>query len=225
MRHYPRNAKIGLTVICIIAVTAMVGSFLLFTTSYILAGACFGLSLILFYVLITEIHYRKGNDEILKENTTPRETIVSLSRSWIIFKVAGYSVFMGFGGYLIYLTRDSSGKINMQEDYLLLGLGSFFIIGFAIKLIRTLTSKRKIIINSQGITYDSKNLIPWSTITNEGIIVKQKSADSEYNSYYDSYYLSFNNKSELIELCLEDYDITDNQVAQLLKIYRNRYSS
>lgn len=223
--HYPRNTKIGLSIICIVAVAAMIGAFLLFTESYIIAGGCFALSLVLFYVLFAEIQYRKGNDEVLKENTTPRETIIILSKSWMIFKAGGYVFFMAFGGYLIYLSRDSSGKIDLKEDYVLLGVGTFFIIGFAIKLIRTLTSKRKIIINNQGINYDSKNLIPWSNITKEEVIVKSKTTRGEYNIQYETYYLSFINKKELIELCLEDYDLTDNQVAQLLKIYRSRHSS
>ncbi len=223
---YPRDTKIGLTVICIIAIAAIVGTFLSFTTSYLIAGACFALSSVLFYVLVSEIQYRKGNDEILKENTTPRETIITLSRSWIIFKAVAYGIFIAFGGHLIYLTRDSSGKIDIKEDYLTLGLGSFFIIGFAIKLIKTLTYKRKIIINGQGINYDSKHLIPWNNIKKERIIVKKKYTYSKYGKgEYDAYYLSFKNKNEIIELCLEDYDITDNQVAQLLKIYRNRHSS
>ena len=106
--------------------------FLSFTKSYIISGGCFALSLILFYVLFAEILYRKGNDEVLKENTTPRETIITLSKSWMIFKAVGYGFFMVFGGYLIYLTRDHSGEINFQEDYLLVGIGSFFIIGFSL---------------------------------------------------------------------------------------------
>lgn len=42
---------------------------------------------------------------------------------------------------------------------------------------------------------------------------------------HDAYYLSFKNKKQLVEVCIDDYDITNNQLAQLLKIYRSRYSS
>lgn len=222
---YPLNVKIGLTVIFSFAITAIISAFLTFTMSYIISGGCLIFSLVLFYVLITEINYRKGNEELIEENATPRETSITLSKSLLVFKCLFYGFYIVFGGYLSYLSRIDSSKLNQRRSYFLLAVGMMLSIGYVIKLIRTVLSKRKIIINGQGINYNSTHLIPWSDIKNERIITKKKSTNSKHITYYDAYYLSFKNKKQLVEVCIEDYDITNNQLAQLLKIYRSRYSS
>ena len=221
----PLNAKIDLAIIFSIAITAMVGTFVTFRMSYIISGGCFLLSVVSFYVLINEINYRKGNDELLEEKTTPRETSITLSKSVLVFKCVFYSFYIFFGAYISYLSRIDSSNLNQRSNYFLLAVGIVLSIGYAIKLIRTMLSKRKIIINSQGINYNSKHLIFWSDIKNECVVKKQKSTNSKHIRYYDAYYLSFKNKKQLVELCIEDYDITNNQLTQLLKIYRSRHSS
>lgn len=172
-----------------------------------------------FYVLISEINYRKKSKIIINENDVRDKTIIKLSTETFLLNFLGNLILTIFGGYLIYLSEFSFQKLNFSFIFL---LGIIFITFYGKKSIEKIYhhfyEQKNLILSNTGI-YIKDKFFPWSEIKNERIIEK-KEYSSKYN--YMIKYFSFRTKGNLHEFRLEDYNIMDTKLEQLLKVYKNR---
>ncbi|MCS3869144.1 hypothetical protein J3D55_002060 [Chryseobacterium ginsenosidimutans] len=87
-------------------------------------------------------------------------------------------------------------------------------------------SKIIISINEKGIKIKSNPRYLWSEIQLEKITVKHtNNPDSRQQPVIESNYLYFFHNDEKTEIQIDDFDITDYQLAQVLKIFRTRYNN
>lgn len=178
-----------------------------------------GLSFI--YVLISEIIYRKKSKIIINEKIVSEKTIIKQSLETFLLNFLGNLAITIFGVYLIYISEFSFLLLNFNFSFL---IGLLFVAYYGFLCLKNVYyffyKKKHLILSNRGIEFNQK-LYSWSEIKNERIIEKE-----EYSNKYTymMQYFSFRTKGNLHEFKLEDYHITDTELVQLLKIYRNRTS-
>ncbi|KAA0130625.1 hypothetical protein FY557_00010 [Chryseobacterium sp. SN22] len=104
---------------------------------------------------------------------------------------------------------------------LILVLLTAFIVYFIIKII----SATIISIDGKGIQVRECIRYLWNDIQLEKITVKHLvSWESKHDYRPEMNYLYFFHKGEKIEINIDDFDMTDYQLSQVLKIFRSRYN-
>lgn len=171
-----------------------------------------------------EYNIHKNNKTIYDENTLPQEIIIKYSTSSKIIAISTYSIFIIVG--FLFLSSIII-KFNFAS-ILILTIISGFTIFFIIKVILAIKIIPKVMIsiNDKGIQLKDQPRFLWSEIQLEKIISKHlKNPDSKHDYKAEINYLYFFHNNEKIEIKIDDFDITDYQLAQALKIYRLRYNS
>ncbi|KIC64106.1 hypothetical protein [Chryseobacterium taiwanense] len=158
------------------------------------------------------------------ENTLPEEVIIKYSRSGRIIAIATYSIFMILGSFfLLYLKF----KLNGTAIFILIILSAFtgyFIFKIIIEIKKI--SQIIISINEKGIQIKNNPTYLWNHIQLEKIIVKRVvTRESKHDYQPEINYLYFFHNNEKIEINIDDFDITDYQLSQVLKIFRTRYNN
>ncbi|PTT69350.1 hypothetical protein, partial [Chryseobacterium sp. HMWF001] len=78
----------------------------------------------------------------------------------------------------------------------------------------------------KGIQIENNPTCLWNEIQLEKIIVKRLvSRESKHDYKPEINYLYFFHGDEKIEINIDDFDITDYQLSQVLKIFRSRYNN
>ncbi|HCA06360.1 MULTISPECIES: hypothetical protein [unclassified Chryseobacterium] len=165
------------------------------------------------------------NDKIeYDENTLLDQVIIKYSRSGRIIAISMYSIFVILGIFFLSCIIIKFNFITM----FIMALSVAFTIYFLVKVIVEIKkiSKVMISINGKGIQLKDNPRYLWNEIQLEKIIVKRiVSRESKHDYQPEVNYLYFFHNSEKIEVNIDDFDITDYQLAQILKIFRNRYNN
>lgn len=171
-----------------------------------------------------EYSFHKSNKIEYDENSVPDEIIVKYSHSGRIIAIATYSIFVILGLFFLFGFKF---KFNVAAIFMLgilLGFTGYFIF----KIISEVKKISQIIIsiNKKGIQVKNNTRYLWSEIQLEKIIVKRLvSRESKHDYKPEINYLYFFHNNEKIEINIDDFDITDDQLAQVLKIFRARFNN
>lgn len=135
-----------------------------------------------------------------------------------------YSIFMILGLFFLYSIIVKSDSQNIIILALVIAFTAYFIV----KIFNEIKKISKVIIaiSGKGIQIKDNPTYLWKDIQLEKIIVKRLvSRESKHDYKPEINYLYFFHNDEKIEINIEDFDITDHQLAQALKIFRARYHS
>lgn len=165
------------------------------------------------------------NDKIeYDENTLLDQVTIKYSRSGRIIAISMYSIFVILGIFFLSCIIIKFNFITM----FIMALSVAFTIYFLVKVIVEIKKMSKVMIsiNGKGIQLKDNPRYLWNEIQLEKIIVKRLvSRESKHDYQPEVNYLYFFHNSEKIEVNIDDFDITDYQLAQILKIFRNRYNN
>lgn len=171
-----------------------------------------------------EYNIHKSDKVEYNEKTLPDEVIVKYSLSGRIIAISTYSIFVILG---IFFLSCIIMKFNFITMFIV-ALLTAFTIYFIVKIILEIKKISKVIIsiNEKGIQIKDHSRYLWNDIQLEKIIVKRLvSRESKHDYRPEVNYLYFFHNNEKIEINIEDFDITDYQLAQVLKIFRARYNN
>ncbi|WP_079241184.1 hypothetical protein [Chryseobacterium indologenes] len=209
---------------------AILGSLTLFIGIYLLQYFI-PLSIIFFIasfingVFIHKEYSLHKSDKIeYDENSIPDEIIVKYSRSGRIIAIATYSMFMILGLFFLLGFKFKFNGTAIFVLFVLLGFTGYFIF----KIISEVKKISQILIsiNGKGIQINDNTRYLWHEIQLEKIIVKRLvSRESKHDYKPEVNYLYFFHHNEKIEINIDDFDITDYQLAQVLKIFRARFNN
>ena len=168
-----------------------------------------------------EYNIHKNNIVEYDENTLPDEVTIKYSLSGRIIAIATYSIFVILG---IFFLSCIIMKFNFITIFIVALLAAFTIY-FIVKIILEIKKTSKIIISidRKGIQIKNNPMYFWNEIQLEKIIVKRLvSRESKHDYKPEVNYLYFFHRDEKVEVNIDDFDITDYQLAQVLKIFRKR---
>lgn len=171
-----------------------------------------------------EYSIHKSDKIVYDENTLPDEVVVKYSRSGRIVAISIFSIFMILGIFFLYSIIVKSGS----QSIIILALVIAFITYFIVKIFNEIKKISKVIIaiNGKGIKIKDNPTYLWKDIQLEKIIVKRLvSRESKHDYKPEINYLYFFHNNEKIEIDIDDFDITDYQLSQVLKIFRARYNA
>ncbi|UTX48735.1 hypothetical protein [Chryseobacterium sp. MA9] len=176
-------------------------------------------------VFIYKEYSLQKNDKIqYDENSIPDEIIVKYSRSGRIIAIATYSMFIILGLFFLLSLKFKFNGTAIFVLFILLGFTGYFVF----KIVSEIKKISQIIIsiNGKGIQVKNNSRYLWSEIQLEKIIVKRLvSRESKHDYKPEVNYLYFFHHNEKIEINIDDFDITDDQLAQVLKIFRARFNN
>lgn len=142
-----------------------------------------------------------------------------------IIKILGNLAIVILAFYLISLLEIKKFQLFELEDYFIIMISIIFIVYYGKKGFVNLSRiGTKIIFSEDGIKYKNK-LFDWKKIEGEKVISK-KGYTPKYRFEYTEYFLVFKYKNEKININIEDYLTSPNEIEKLLKEYRgnNNYS-
>lgn len=171
-----------------------------------------------------EYNIHKSDKIEYDETTLLDEIIVKYSRSGRIIAISIYSIFAFLG--IFFLSRIIM-KLNFITVFIV-ALLAVFTIYFIVKGILEIKkiSKVMISINGKGIQVKDNPRYLWNEIQLEKIIVKRLvSRESKHDYKPEINYLYFFHNNEKIEINIDDFDLTDYQLSQVLKIFRARHNN
>lgn len=158
------------------------------------------------------------------ENSIPDEIIIKYSRSGRIIAIATYSMFMILGLFFLLGLKFKFNGTAILVLLILLGFTGYFVFKIISEVKKI--SQIMISINGKGIQIKNNPRYLWSEIQLEKIIVKRLVSREPKNDYKPEVnYLYFFHHNEKIEINIDDFDITDYQLAQVLKIFRARFNN
>ena len=171
-----------------------------------------------------EYNIHKSDKTVYDENTLPDEVIVKYSRSGRIIAISIYSIFVILGIFFLSCIIIKFNFISMFVVALLSAFTIYFIVKIVLEIKKI--SKTIISINGKGIQIKDNPRYVWNEIQLEKIIVKRLvSRESKHDYRPEVNYLYFFHNDEKTEVQIDDFDITDYQLAQVLKIFRARYNN
>ncbi|WP_210148945.1 hypothetical protein [Chryseobacterium scophthalmum] len=107
---------------------------------------------------------------------------------------------------------------------LLIGFTGYFIVKIVLEIKKI--SKVMISINRKGIQIKDQPIYVWDEIQLEKITSKHLvSRESKRDYKPEINYLYFFHNNEKIEIKIDDFDISNYQFAQVLKIFRSRHNN
>ena len=176
------------------------------------------------FSFIKNILFKKNDKIQYDENSIPDEIIVKYSRSGRIIAIATYSMFIILGLFFLLSLKFKFNGTAIFVLFILLGFTGYFVF----KIVSEIKKISQIIIsiNGKGIQVKNNSRYLWSEIQLEKIIVKRLvSRESKHDYKPEVNYLYFFHHNEKIEINIDDFDITDDQLAQVLKIFRARFNN
>lgn len=198
--------------------------------SFYLLSHFFALSIIFFIgafingVFIYKEYTIHQRDKIeYSEHTLPEEVIIKYSLPGRIISISTYSIFVILGFFFLSCIIIKFNFITVLILILLMA----FIIYFIIKIFSEIKRIPAVIISidTKGIQVKERPRYLWKDIQLEKIIVKRLvGRESRHDYRPEMNYLYFFHEGEKIEINIDDFDITDYQLSQVLKIFRSKYN-
>jgi len=215
--------KFGIIFYSILGVLALIIGVYLLQYLFILSIIFFIGAFINGVFIYKEYNIHKSDKIEYNENTLPDEIIVKYSRSGRIIAIATYSIFMMLGILFISSIKFKMNFITIFVLALLIAFTGYFILKIIVEIKKI--SKVMISVNGKGIQIENNPTCFWNEIQLEKIIVKRLvSRESKHDYKPEINYLYFFHGDEKIEINIDDFDITDYQLSQVLKIFRSRYN-
>ncbi|MCQ4139990.1 MULTISPECIES: hypothetical protein [unclassified Chryseobacterium] len=216
--------KFGIIFYSILGVLALIIGVYLLQYLFILSIIFFIGAFINGVFIYKEYNIHKSDKIEYNENTLPDEIIVKYSRSGRIIAIATYSIFMMLGILFISSIKFKMNFITIFVLALLIAFTGYFILKIIVEIKKI--SKVMISVNGKGIQIENNPTCLWNEIQLEKIIVKRLvSRESKHDYKPEINYLYFFHGDEKIEINIDDFDITDYQLSQVLKIFRSRYNN
>ncbi|PBJ08311.1 HEAT repeat domain-containing protein [Flavobacterium sp. ACN6] len=145
------------------------------------------------------------------------KTVLNYSVKGAILNILWNLVFVGLGFYLLSLINFEKFTFKFA-DLVLPVIALIFIIGYGKKAVVILFSlNKKIIFSPQGIELNT-TFYDWKNIKYQKVIAK-KEYTPKYKMEYQEFYLNFIYKQETIEIKIDDYKVSEDEVKELLKKY------
>ncbi|REC79137.1 hypothetical protein DRF60_07545 [Chryseobacterium elymi] len=171
-----------------------------------------------------EYNIHKSDKIEYDENTLPDEIIIKYSRSGRIIAISAYSIFVILGIFFLSCIIITFNFMTMFIVALLTAFTIYFLAKVILEIKKISTVM--IFISGKGIQIKDNPTYLWNEIKLEKIIVKRLvSRESKHNYQPEVNYLYFFHNNEKIEVNIDDFDITDYQLAQVLKIFRIRHNN
>ncbi|MFD1604540.1 hypothetical protein ACFSJW_14115 [Flavobacterium artemisiae] len=150
------------------------------------------------------------------------KTVLNYSIKGGVFQILWNLVFVVLGIYL--LSHTNFERITFTFSHLALPVVAvLFIIVYGIKAVMTLSNfHKKIIFSQEGIELN-ETFFEWKDIVFPRTIAKTEHS-AKFNMPYKEFYLSFVYKQKTIEIKIDDYDISENEIKELLKKYTPKYT-
>lgn len=158
------------------------------------------------------------------EDTVPDEIVIKYSRSGRIIAISTYSIFVMVGILFLLSIIIKPNFVSIFVLILLIGFTGYFIVKIILEVKKI--SKIMISINRKGIQIEDHPICVWNEIQLEKITSKHLVSRESKNDYKPEInYLYFFHNNEKIEIKIDDFDISNYQLAQVLKIFRSRYNN
>nr|WP_315029830.1 hypothetical protein [uncultured Chryseobacterium sp.] len=167
--------------------------------------------------------YRFQNKTSINKDNTPEETKIKYPVSNIIVTILTYSVFPVVAIFGLTISR-TQFNLNNSSAFMIITL---FISAFIIASYLEIKKKSNvfIVINDEGIQLGNTPAMKWKEIQQEKIIsrnIKGQDYRRNYTAIVNYLYLFYNDQK--VEVEIDDFNITDYDLAQLLKKYRELYN-
>ncbi|MFC0779144.1 hypothetical protein [Flavobacterium sp. HJSW_4] len=150
------------------------------------------------------------------------KTVLNYSIKGGIFQILWNLVFVVLGIYLF--SRTDFERITFKFSHLALPVVAIlFIIVYGIKAVMTFSKfHKKIIFSQEGIELNEA-FFEWKDIVFPRVFFKTEHT-AKFNMSYKEFYLTFVYKQETIEIKIDDYDVTENEIKELIKKYTPKFT-
>jgi len=150
------------------------------------------------------------------------KTVLNYSIKGGLLNIVWNLVFVALGFYLLSLINFE--KITFKfADLALPVVAVVFIIAYGKKAVMTLFNfDKRIIFSQEGIELN-KTFFEWKDIIFPRVIAKTEHT-AKYNLSYKEFYLCFVYKQKTIEIKIDDYNVTENEIKELIKKYTPKFS-
>ncbi|WP_289660603.1 HEAT repeat domain-containing protein [Flavobacterium panacagri] len=150
------------------------------------------------------------------------KTVLNYSIKGGVFHIAWNMVFVVLGIYFLSLINIE--KIRFKFGDLVLPIVAvLFIIVYGKKAVMTLFNFHKKIIFSQEGLELNEIFYEWKDIIFPRVIAKTEHT-AKYNLSYKEFYLTFVYKQKTIEIKIDDYDVSENEIKELIKKYTPKFT-
>ncbi|WP_281233041.1 hypothetical protein [Flavobacterium gelatinilyticum] len=150
------------------------------------------------------------------------KTVLNYSIKGGVFQILWNLVFVVLGVYLF--SQTNFERITFTFSHLALPVAAvLFVIVYGIKAVMTLSNfHKKIIFSQEGIELN-ETFFEWKDIVFPRVFFKTEHT-AKFNMSYKAFYLTFVYKQETIEIKIDDYDVSENEIKELLKKYTPKYT-
>lgn len=150
------------------------------------------------------------------------KTVLNYSIKGGIFQILWNLVFVILGVYLF--SRTNFERITFSFSHLVLPVVAvLFIIVYSIKAVMTFSNfHKKIIFSQEGIELN-ETFFEWKDIVFPRVFFKTENT-AKFNMSYKEFFLTFVYKQETIEIKINDFDVTENEIKELLKKYTPKFT-
>lgn len=150
------------------------------------------------------------------------KTVLNYSIKGGVFHIIWNMVFVVLGIYFLSLINVE--KFTFKFSNLVLPIVAvLFIVVYGKKAVMTLFNFHKKIIFSQEGLELNEIFYEWKDIVFPRVIVKTEHT-AKYNLSYKEFYLTFVYKQKTIEIKIDDYDVSENEIKELLKKYTPKFT-
>jgi hypothetical protein len=171
-----------------------------------------------------EYNIHKHDKTEYEEDTITDEIVIKYSRSGRIIAISTYSLFVMVGILFLLSIIIKPNFASIFVLILLIGSTAYFIVKIVLEIKKI--SKVMICINRNGIQIKDQPIYVWDEIQLEKITSKHLvSRESKHDYKPEINYLYFFHNNEKIEIKIDDFDISNYQFAQVLKIFRSRHNN
>lgn len=144
------------------------------------------------------------------------EIEIRYSLKYLVWHVFGNLIFVALGIYLLAITDFEGLREFKIKDALLPLVATVFILYYGKKAISELLNyDRKIVFSKTGIHLNQR-FFGWNDIKREEVVSKQETT-AKYNFTYLEFYLKFRHKGNAIEIKIDGYNTSADEVKQLLE--------
>lgn len=216
--------KFGIVFYMILEIITLFTGFYFFKISALFSIIFFVAAIAIIIFICKEYLSHKTLEIPINEHTVPEETQIKYSVAWKIINILIYFILIIIGIFMLSLLYYKKNFDNIFGTIFALAFITFSCI-MVIKDIRKI-SDVIISISNEGIRLNKNPRIKWSEIEQEKIITKYfKNIDSRHQYRQEVNYLYFYHNNEKIEIGIDNLNITNYNLSQYLKIYRQRYNN
>lgn len=166
--------------------------------------------------------YDKDSKVVFNIENAPEELKIKHSISMGVINILIYMIFLMVAIFGVIISKDKLNMSNVSVLVVIVIFCGIFIVMLSLEIKKI--SGTFISINNEGIRFKDNQRMHWSKIEQEKVISKYiKSKDSRHDHRLEINYLYFFYDRDKVEVEISKFDIDGHELAQFLKIYRERY--